>query len=35
MCLHGVIGDIFSGVEQLPANGDESANVLSDHFVWR
>jgi len=35
MCLHGVIGDIFGGADQLLAEGDLFGKVLGDRFVWR
>jgi hypothetical protein len=34
VCLHGIIGDIFGGADQLLAECDEFGNVLSHYFVW-
>jgi len=33
MCLHGVIGDIFSGADQLLVEGNLFGKVLGDRFV--
>jgi hypothetical protein len=33
MCLHGIIGDIFGGADQLLAEGNWFGTVLGDRFI--